>query len=61
MLQNQFIDILNLIKKLRFKALKAVNTELIDLYWNVGEYISQRLESEEWGLLLSMNYQIICL
>ncbi|WP_433765795.1 PDDEXK nuclease domain-containing protein [Flavobacterium ginsenosidimutans] len=50
MLQNQFIDILNLIKKSRFKALKAVNTELIDLYWNVGEYISQRLESEEWGL-----------
>ncbi|OXA72017.1 hypothetical protein B0A67_09310 [Flavobacterium aquidurense] len=50
MLQNQFIDILNLIKQSRFKALKAVNTELIDLYWNVGEYISQRLESEEWGL-----------
>ncbi|PIF60023.1 YhcG family protein [Flavobacterium sp. 2] len=50
MLQNQFIDILNLIKKSRFKALKAVNTELIDLYWNIGEYISQRLESEEWGL-----------
>lgn len=47
MLQNQFIDILNLIKQSRFKALKAVNTELIDLYWNVGEYISQRLESEE--------------
>lgn len=46
MLQNQFIDILNLIKKSRFKALKTVNTELIDLYWNVGEYISQRLESE---------------
>lgn len=50
MLQNQFIDILNLIKQSRFKALKAVNTELIDLYWKVGEYISQRLESEEWGL-----------
>jgi predicted nuclease of restriction endonuclease-like (RecB) superfamily len=50
MLQNQFIDILNLIKQSRFKALKAVNTELIDLYWNIGEYISQRLESEEWGI-----------
>lgn len=50
MLQNQFIDILNLIKKSRSKAIKAVNTELIELYWNIGKYINHRVESEQWGM-----------
>ncbi|MBW1654915.1 hypothetical protein GSY47_05930 [Flavobacterium quisquiliarum] len=51
------IDTLNLIKQLRLKALKTVNTELIDLYWNIGEYIfSQRLESEDRVFLWWMNY-----
>lgn len=49
MLQNQFIDILNLIKQSRLKAVKAVNTELIELYWNIGKYIDQRVETQQWG------------
>lgn len=49
MLQNQFSDIIQLIKQSRTKAIKAVNTELIDLYWNIGEYIHKRVESAEWG------------
>jgi predicted nuclease of restriction endonuclease-like (RecB) superfamily len=49
MLENQFADIVQLIKQSRANAIKAVNTELINLYWNVGEYISGRVESSEWG------------
>lgn len=49
MLQKQFTDIIQLIKQSRAKAIKAVNTELIDLYWNIGEYIHKRVESAEWG------------
>jgi predicted nuclease of restriction endonuclease-like (RecB) superfamily len=49
MLQKQFTDIIQLIKQSRTKAIKAVNTELIDLYWNIGEYIHKRVESAEWG------------
>ncbi|NTW31533.1 MAG: DUF1016 domain-containing protein [Bacteroidetes bacterium] len=49
MLQKQFTDIIQLIKQSRANAIKAVNTELINLYWNIGEYISKRVESAEWG------------
>lgn len=49
MLQKQFADIIELIKQSRAAAIKAVNTELITLYWNIGEHISKRVESAEWG------------
>ncbi len=29
--------------------MKAVNTELINLYWQVGEYISRRIAATSWG------------
>src|SRR5689334_12358436 len=49
MLQKKFADIVLLIKQARTNAIKSVNTELINLYWNIGEYISKRVESAEWG------------
>jgi hypothetical protein len=49
MLQNQFSEFILLIKKARDNALKTVNTELINLYWQVGKYISKRGEAKEWG------------
>ena len=49
MLQSQFTDIIQLIKQSRNTAIKAVNTELINLYWKIGEYIHRRVESAEWG------------
>lgn len=49
MLQKQFADIIELIKQSRAAAIKIVNTELITLYWNIGEHISKRVESAEWG------------
>lgn len=49
MLENQFADIVQLIKQSRANAIKAVNTELINLYWNVGEYINKQLASARWG------------
>lgn len=27
----------------------AVNHEMVDLYWQIGAYISQKLESAAWG------------
>lgn len=48
-IQNQFADVAQLIRQARSKAIKAVNTQLIDLYWNIGEYISRRVDSAEWG------------
>jgi len=49
MFQKQFEDIIQLIKQSRSNALKTVNTELINLYWNIGEYISRQLAIAGWG------------
>jgi DUF1016 N-terminal domain len=29
--------------------MQAVNTHLAELYWQVGAYISHKLEQAEWG------------
>jgi predicted nuclease of restriction endonuclease-like (RecB) superfamily len=44
-----FAEVVNLIHSARQRAFQAVNTTLIDLYWQVGAYISRKIESAEWG------------
>lgn len=48
-MDNRFTDIIQLIKQSRTTAIKAVNAELISLYWNIGEHISKKIEKSEWG------------
>lgn len=48
-MNKSFSDIINLIQHSRNNAVRAVNTELINLYWNVGAYIKQKLAISEWG------------
>ena len=48
-MENKFDDIIQLIQQSRNNAMKAVNTELINLYWNVGAYVNQKLSIAEWG------------
>lgn len=45
----QFAEITQLISNARNQVLRLANTALIDLYWNVGHYISDRIASAEWG------------
>jgi predicted nuclease of restriction endonuclease-like (RecB) superfamily len=49
-LEQQFHEITQLIRAAKYRALKSVNVELINLYWQVGEYISTKVESAEWGM-----------
>jgi len=44
-----FIEVVSLIQAARQRAYQAVNAELVNLYWQVGEYISRKLASAEWG------------
>lgn len=44
-----FLDIINLIRLSRSNAIRAINSELIDLYWNIGKYISGKIAKSEWG------------
>lgn len=48
-MDNRFTDIIQLIKSSQKNAVRAVNSELINLYWNIGEYISKKIELSEWG------------
>lgn len=44
-----FEEILSLIQSARQRAYQAVNLELIDLYWQVGQIISRKIAAAEWG------------
>jgi predicted nuclease of restriction endonuclease-like (RecB) superfamily len=37
------------ISEAQYEALKAVNKELITLYWDIGRMIVERQKSESWG------------
>ncbi len=44
-----FSEVIKLIEVARQKSFQAVNTALIDLYWQIGETISRKIETAEWG------------
>jgi len=48
-IKNDFSAILSIIENARERAYQAVNRELIDMYWEVGKYISEKVISESWG------------
>jgi predicted nuclease of restriction endonuclease-like (RecB) superfamily len=45
----EFDQVLTLIDAARTRAVAAVNTTLIDLYWTIGEYISRKITEDAWG------------
>ncbi len=48
-MDNKFSDIIQIIKNSRNSAVKAVNAEMINLYWKIGEHISIKVKESEWG------------
>jgi len=44
-----FDAIVQLIDAARQRAYQAVNTTLIELYWQIGEHISRKIAAAEWG------------
>jgi predicted nuclease of restriction endonuclease-like (RecB) superfamily len=48
-MDKRFSDIINLIKQSRLSAVRTINAELIDLYWNIGQYNSNKIDKAEWG------------
>lgn len=45
----RFEEILTLIQRARQHTMSLVNTQLIELYWQVGACISRKMERAEWG------------
>ncbi|MEG5264865.1 PDDEXK nuclease domain-containing protein [Pseudomonas sp. JDS28PS106] len=46
---NRFDEVIAMIHEARRQTLQTVNTHLIQLYWQVGAYISRKIELAEWG------------
>jgi len=46
---NGFTEVVQLITQARQRAVQAVNTTLIELYWQVGAIISRKIAAAEWG------------
>lgn len=47
--QTDFTEITKLIIAAHSLAVQAVNTALIDLYWKVGQTITQKIAQAQWG------------
>lgn len=45
----QFDEVIHIIDNARSRAMKAVNAELIQMYWEIGAYVSGRVKDEGWG------------
>ena len=41
--------IASLVGQARDRSFRAANTELVHLYWSVGQYLSQQCQHEGWG------------
>lgn len=46
---NTFDEIVTIIEQARQRAFRAVNRELIEMYWQIGQYISEKVKSNAWG------------
>lgn len=47
--QHDFANVYGLITKAQSRALQQVNKVLIDLYWNIGRYVCEKVEKDGWG------------
>jgi hypothetical protein len=43
--QSAFEEIAAIIDRSRERAFRAVNRELIDMYWEIGRYISEKVKT----------------
>lgn len=46
---NEFQNVVLMIKQAQIRAYSAVNHELIDLYFSLGKYISVKVKQSNWG------------
>jgi predicted nuclease of restriction endonuclease-like (RecB) superfamily len=48
-LEKSFVEVVEMIQSAKQTVAQTVNAQLVELYWQVGAYISQKLEQSEWG------------
>ena len=45
----EYNEIISIIERARENAFRAVNRELISMYWDIGKYVSEKTKSVGWG------------
>ena len=46
---SSFEEITAIIDRSRERVFRSVNYELIDMYWEIGRYISKKVKTDKWG------------
>ena len=46
---SSFMEIVAIIESSRDKKFRAINRELISMYWDIGKYISEKVKDSDWG------------
>jgi len=46
---SEYVEIISIIERARENAFRAVNRELISLYWEIGKYVSGKVKNASWG------------
>jgi len=47
--KDSFNEVISIIENARENAFRAVNKELINMYWSIGEYVSRSVSENGWG------------
>lgn len=47
--ENAFEPVLDIIEHAKNRAIRAANAEMIQMYWDIGKYVSDSVEDGGWG------------
>ena len=53
-----FEEIFSIIERARMKAFRAVNRELISMYWEIGRHIGEKVKSAGWGKSVVAEFSV---
>ena len=46
---SDFEEVISIIERAKTNAFGAANQELINMYWDIGRYVSEKVKSDGWG------------
>ena len=47
--ENSFDPVLSIIENAKSRAMRAANAEMIQMYWDIGAYVSAKVRNSSWG------------
>ena len=55
---NDFENIIAIIERSKARAIRAVNAEMIEMYWQIGKYISEKAANNGWGKSVVQDFAL---